>query len=381
MTHEYDYAVIGGGLSGLLIATALSQETERVVLLDGQEHVGGFNRTISFPTGNVENGIRFVPATDAAQSSLRFLENLLGIQVVKSIQEIPPITYEGGQLKTFLSFGDVTPPFFDEMVYFTNSTRCELNLQPSAWVQLLIEKFRGQVMTLSFATRFQIANNQVQSLTLNGSKTLQAKNFIFCGSVKQLQTLLPPESLSARIRQKLSKSTYWTALCLDLCHAQPVTESTAIHVLNGTTQDEFGPCLGQFLPQSSSQSLPQSLPHSSMQASQWMTFIEGELSEESESVANALKKIKRQIKRAYPESLENLVTERILVVPQISGSGDLKLKGNLTLPEVDNLWIGSPTLSPQKNLVGALSQAQMVLAALGCLVSETEIPLEQPHCV
>jgi NADH dehydrogenase FAD-containing subunit len=31
MTHEFDYAVIGGGLSGLLIATALSQETERVV--------------------------------------------------------------------------------------------------------------------------------------------------------------------------------------------------------------------------------------------------------------------------------------------------------------------------------------------------------------
>jgi hypothetical protein len=138
------------------------------------------------------------------------------------------------------------------MVYFTNSTRCELNLQPSAWVQLLIEKFRGQVMTRSFATRFQIANNQVQSLTLNGSKTLHAKNFIFCGSVKQLQTLLPPESLSARIRQKLSKNTYWTALCLDLCHAQLGHRvDSAIHILNGTTQDEFGPCLGQFLPQSS----------------------------------------------------------------------------------------------------------------------------------
>lgn len=373
MTHEFDYAVIGGGLSGLLIATALSQETESVVLLDGQDHVGGFNRTISFPTGNIENGIRFVPGTDAARSSLHFLENLLGVQIVKSIQEIPPLTYEGGQLKTFLSFGDVTPPFFDEMVYFTNSTRCELILQPSAWVQLLIEKFRGQVMIRSFATRFQTANTQVQSLTLNGSKTLHAKNFIFCGAVKQLQTLLPPESLSARTRQKLSKNTYWTALCLDLCHAQSVTKSSAIHILNGTTQDEFGPCLGHFLQNST--------PESSMQASQWMTFIEGELSEESESVANALKKIKRQIKRAYPEAFDNLVTERILVVPQISGSGDLKLKGNLTLPEVDNLWIASPPLHPQKNLIGALSQAQMVLASLGCLVSEPETPIEQAHYV
>jgi hypothetical protein len=116
-----------------------------------------------------------------------------------------------------------------------------------------------------------------------------------------------------------------------------------------------------------------------MQASQWMTFIEGELSEESESVANALKKIKRQIKRAYPESLENLVTERILVVPQISGSGDLKLKGNLTLPEVDNLWIGSPTLSPQKNLIGALSQAQMVLASMGCTVPNFQGNAQQRH--
>lgn len=373
MTHEFDYAVIGGGLSGLLIATALSQETESVVLLEGQEHVGGYNRAIPFPTGSIENGLRFLPGTDSAQMALSFLERILQIPVYQGLTDLPPITYEHGHLKTFLSFGDITPAFFEELVYFIHPSQCSLNVPPSAWIQGLLDRFRGQIMTRSFVTRFQMANNQVHSLTLNGSKTLSAKNFIFCGSVKQLQTLLPPEGLSARARQKLSKNTYWTALCLDLCHSNLVTESPALHILNGTTQDELGPSVGRFLNFVSKES------ESTMQASQWVTFIEDDLAEESESVSHALKKIKRQIKRAYPKALDDLITERILVAPQIGGHGELKLKANQNLPEADNLWIGSPTMHPQKNLVGALLQAQLVLSSLGCQVAEAEKLIDHPQ--
>lgn len=366
MSQEFDYAVIGSGLTGLIIATALSRETENIVLVEGQDTLGGHHREIKFPLGPSENGIRFIPGSESAFKGLEFLETLLDFKIIDSVQEIAPITYENSQLKTFLSFGDLTPAFFDDIVYFTANQRVSLNSKPHEWVQNLIKNFKGQILTRSFATRFQVENKQVVGLTINGSKTIKAKNYIFCGAVKQLPILLPNESLTPRARQKISKNTYWTALCLDLCHSHVVNETSAIHVLNGTTADDIGPCAGVFLN-------PQSINDSLVQFSQWITFVEDDISADSEVVAQSLKKVKKQIKRAYPNAFDNLQNERILVAPQMSGSGDLKLKGNMTLPEVDNLWIGSPTLNPQKNLVGSLLQSQLVLAALGFHVESSSV--------
>jgi hypothetical protein len=103
-----------------------------------------------------------------------------------------------------------------------------------------------------------------------------------------------------------------------------------------------------------------------------MTFIEQEVTEDSEVVGMTLKKIKRQIKRAYPEALDNLKLERIFVAPIIAGNGDIKLSINLTMPELENLWIASSTVHEQKNLVGALLQAEMIIASLGFRIEAQE---------
>jgi hypothetical protein len=176
--------------------------------------------------------------------------------------------------------------------------------------------------------------------------------------VKDLAILLPEDSLSARARQKLAKNLYWTALCLDLCHSHAVTENMSMHVLNGTTDDEIGPCAGKFMPVFEE-------GETKLQASQWITFIEEEVTEDSEVVAASLKKMKRQIKRAYPEALESLKHERIIVAPLLAGSGDLKLSANQTLPGLSNLWVASGPVNLQKNLVGTLLQAQLVVSSLG----------------
>jgi hypothetical protein len=117
-----------------------------------------------------------------------------------------------------------------------------------------------------------------------------------------------------------------------------------------------------------------------IQASQWITFIESESTEDSEVVGMALKKIKRQVKRAYPEALDNLKSERIFVSPYIAGNGDLKLSANQTIPSLENLWVSSATLNEQKNLVGALLQAEMIVASLGFKVEEavaSDAPTEE----
>lgn len=357
--HIYDYAIVGAGLTGLACAARLSQETKNVVLLDGAETMGGINRPIPFPTGTLNNGLRFVPETPSAHQALLFLEDLLGLKLIGPTRELPPLTFEEGKLREFVGFGDRPPEFYDQISPLASGKEIELNLEPHQWAALLLEKFQGIILARSFVTRFQIEEGRIHQLTINGSKTIRAANVIYAGQVKQLATLLGPDHLPVRARQKLSKNLYWTALCLDLCHSGPVTEQQNMHVLNGTTQDEIGPCAGRFLPAVTLED------GSVRQSSQWVTFLDEEVTEDSEVVGTALKKIKRQIKRAYPEAMDQLVRERIMVAPMIAGNGELKLSGHQTLPGVENLWVASAALSPEFGIVGSLQQARLVLASLG----------------
>nr|BFD64662.1 hypothetical protein BdHM001_33430 [Bdellovibrio sp. HM001] len=374
MAHIYDYAIIGSGLTGLSIAAALSRETKNIALIEAADVPFGVNRKVNFPTGPMNNGLRFVPDSVSAEKAMRFLSNLINVEVVQDASEESPITYEGGNFKTFLGFGDTPPAFYEEFSYFTGAKRLNLAVEPFQWTQMLFEKFKGDFLPRSYVTKFHQEGERVTHVTINGSKTLHAQNFIFAGTVKDLALLLPEDAISIRARTKLAKNTYWTALCLDICHAKPVTDSTAMHVLNGTTQDEIGPCVGKF-------HAPVEIEGETLQASQWMTFIEQEVTEDSEVVGMALKKIKRQIKRAYPEALDNLKLERIFVAPIIAGNGDIKLSANMTMPELENLWIASSTVNDQKNLIGSLLQAEMIVASLGFKVEATEdspAPVEEP---
>ena len=370
MAHIYDYAIIGSGLTGLSIAAALSRETKNIALIDGADTLGGLNRPAQFPTGKINNGIRFIPATSSGEKALLFLESLLGLKVIHGTVESAPVSYESGQLKPFVGFGDNPPAFWEELGYFTCADRYVLNLEPWQWPSLLAEKFQGDFLPRSYVTKINQEENRAISLTINGSKTILAQNIIYTGPTKALANLLPEGAISIRNRTKLSKETYWTAISVDICHNHEVTTNPAVHVLNGTTQDEIGPCAGRFLASVTTDE------GQTLQTSQWITFMEDVETEDSEIVGMVLKKIKRQIKRAYPEALEKVVHERIVVNPMIGGNGDLKLTANQTLPSMENLWIATPTLNAQKNLVGALLQAELIINSLGFTV-QPEITTSQ----
>lgn len=357
--HKYDYVIVGGGLSGLLMAASLSRFTENIALLEGQDTFGGFNRSIQFPTGPINNGLRFVPASQSSESALLFLENLLGLKIIGETLDVHPQTYDSGHMKNFLGFGDHPPEFYEEFQYFLASQKTTLKVEPSQWPTLLFNEFKGDYLPRSYVTKFLSENEHITGVMVNGAKIIHAENVIYCGSIKDLAILLPEEAVSVRARQRLSKSPYWTALCIDLCHSHAVTENPLTHVLNGTTQDEIGPCVGTFLPAVTLEN------GETLQASQWLTFIDEESTEDTEVVGHALKKIKRQIKRAYPEAMDNLKSERILVAPMLGGNGEIKLNADQSLPHLPNLWIASGPANPVKNLLGALLQAQMVITALG----------------
>lgn len=357
--HVYDYAIIGSGLAGLAIATKISQSTSNVVLIDGSDFIGGSHRTISSQGLTINNGLRFIPQTQLSEKAILFLEDLLNLKLIKETTNFLPVTYESGGLNDFLGFGDNPPTFYDELNYFISPEQIQLNLEVHQWPQLLKEKYKGEILLKSYVTKFvQEEPGRISHLIINGVKNIYAQNFIYCGNVKDLAILLPDEVMSARAKHKITKGSYWTAVCLDIFHNHLVTESESIHVLNGTTQDDIGPCVGKFIATTDAD-------QNKVSVSQWMTFMDNETAEDSEAIAHALKKIKRQIKRAYPEALENIKSERIIVIPSVSGNGDLKLSSDQSLPNAKNLWIGSGRVNSQKNIVGALLQAKLVLYSMG----------------
>ena len=114
------------------------------------------------------------------------------------------------------------------------------------------------------------------------------------------------------------------------------------NLLNGTTDDDLGPCVGRFLPPVPAAAVGASdMPPTNTCISQWTSFIDSESAEDTENIGLVLKKMKRQIRRAFPEMSETIIKERVSVSLVISGL-DLKLNANGTIPKVENLWIASP---------------------------------------
>lgn len=358
-SQAYDYVIVGSGLSGLLIANSLAKMTSNILLIESSDFMGGQNKAQDSQYGKINNGLRFLPDTELSRKAIEFIESLIDSKVEAESADNALLTFDHAHLKPFVGFGDDSPVFYDELSYFMSQKELQTDSQVHEWIQKLSEKFLERCpqknwMSRSYVTKFHEENGVVASATINGQKTVFGQNFIYCGHPKDLAQLLPENALAYRAKHKLEKSKLWTAVCLDLFHTQKVAENNSMHVLNGTTHDELGPSVGRFI------------EHEETQYSQWISFIDNEDSEDEELIAHALKKIKRQVKRAHPAALDNLKFERILVAPSMGGSPELKLNSNQSLPTLPNLWIGSGLVNTQRNLLGALLQAEMVASALGC---------------
>ena len=365
INESYDYVIIGAGLSGLLLTRALQTLSSKVLLLEGADSVGGMNQL-------EQHGLRFLPDTELSRSAIQFMQNYLPQTLALESVDVAPVTFDSGSLRPFVGFGERAPAFYDEISYFLAQRELRVGKGPSQWVQLLAQGLEStkSLSVRSMVTKFVVENGLVTSVIVNGQKNVHAHNFIYCGPLRDLHVLFPDEVLSARQKHKLAKGKYWTAVGLDLLHKNKVSDSQQTHILNGTTDDEVGPCVGQFM----------AVSENGEQLSQWVSFLDNEDAEESENIANALKKIKRQLKRVHPEAQtpEMLKFERIQIAPFLEGHGELKITGHQSLTQLPNLFIGSGTMNSQKNLLGSLCQAQLVASSMGVGASSEVTEMRAP---
>ncbi|MCB0361785.1 MAG: hypothetical protein KDD35_03650, partial [Bdellovibrionales bacterium] len=124
-----------------------------------------------------------------------------------------------------------------------------------------------------------------------------------------------------------------------------------MHFLYGS-KDEFDPTLGLFFPQE--KGTPQ-------QSSLWMGLLSSDLAEDSEAIANLLREMKKQIKRIYPNLLEEIIAEKLVISEFSHGIVDLGLKEAGILPEQKALFLADPAQTGRLPLSGAIEAARLAV--------------------
>ncbi len=366
--QEFDSIVIGGGLSGLIIAYQLEATGRKVALVEALDVLGGNSRPSKNAIGQTDHGLKFFPATPTALENLQWLETVLGESI--GIQELdaPPITYDTGKFHPFVGFGEFTPEAAAELNYFASPKQLTTEKTPKDWVTRLSESFTGDVFLQSHVTKLQYDDSFIIEVTINGMKKLSAREYIFCAAPNSLGLVLPENIPSSRQRLRLLKGKFFTSVYLDLVHAKPVTDSQQLHMLKGANEE---PLAGVFRPAVTREDGSAS-GNQTVQQSQWVTFIRADLTDDPEQTANALKNIKRQVKRIYETAFEGLISERILLNPSSHGELEGMLAADSRWPKVDNLWIASNFFNPNRNLVGTLDQARKILSSMPELVRDAD---------
>ncbi len=372
--HIYDVVIVGAGLAGLVVAASLLKKGLNICLLEGGDFPGGHSRSVYSPIGLVDNGIKFFPDKESTHVAIKGLNSVLTHSIEFNSIENGPVTYHNGDIKPFVGFGKDAPEFHRELSYFLDPKRLELSRTLGQIVSDLSAQIGDVFYPGSTVTKYFGHEGRISSVMVNGQKQIYGREFVHACSPKFLAVLLPDEVLSARAKQKIAKANYWTILGLDIFHRGTVSESTELHLLNGTTQDDLGPCVGMFYPAVTTENSEGVLQHS-----QWMTFVENDDSEDPEIIGAILKKIKRQIKRAYPEALDKMFSERILVAPLVEADLDLKFDKQGAFSGISNLWLAHGSAIDEFNIVGSILQSLNVTNQI--LAIETRAEIETPHSI
>lgn len=366
MHFEYDYLVIGGGISGCLLARLLAQKGQpgppltlpKVALLESLDLVGGSNRPIQFGGRVIDNGLHLIPENSQSTQALEFVEFVLGKKLEVQVEDNQPLTFSQGLFKSFLGFGDDAPAFYEQIQYFLSDKRLTVSPPSHQWSSEILKDSGVQILDRSIVTQVVIENGKISHVLVNGAKPVTAKSYIYTGSLRDLVGLLPKDLFSSKQLHRILKGTYWSVLSMDLHHKSKITDQKNLFLLDGTTHDEVGPSVGRFLEMETTDESDQG------QISQWLTFVNSEFTEDSEHVVHALKKMKRQIQRAFPDSLTELKGERIVLSPSMGGGSEYPINEKGQLNQIENLWISSAGAEKNINLLGALNQARVVSESL-----------------
>ena len=294
LEKSYDYVLIGHSLATLAFAHRLQARGESFCIIDSQQVSNSCMKEIPSLETSVYTKVPFVPFTKQVDEEL----NSSVLDLTGNYQKVEgtPLTFEKGDFKSFLGFGDKKIDAQDEVQRYCEPESLIFDGQPETLWQTLESRCLESIFLDQQVTDILEEDGHVQAVILNGKTKVQATHFVFFEHFSFLFEQVGQKTKS--IASKVAKIRWWSsaALILHHDHKPAAAELNHCYLLMGSKEQA---CIGMFT-QIQGQTI-----------SRWESFFPGELTQDSETVGTVVKEIKKQIQRAFSE--ENRPTEHIVI--------------------------------------------------------------------
>ncbi len=372
--YDFDDIVIGSGLTGLLIAHNLRHQTgdqkRSVALFEKKEVLGGQYRKLESKASLFPSDLGASVKPENLELWQNFISQSLGEPVTYSDLQVQPKTYDHSNFKNFVGFGDQAFKTIDFFASFNSSNWSEPNLPVGDWVQSLTAGEKPVGQTLHEVTAVEkLVDTKGFKVIVNGGKEFLCERVFFTPAPTKLLDLAAHDTMSSKFVSRLAKSPTWLMASLHLAYKPEASNATS-EKQHATVNDfesndiyflmnaksEFEPALGRFFKGPNGELF-----------SYWFTLISPELSEDNEHLGNAIRNIKKTLKRIFPEVSDATLAEKITISSEAFGEMDLKLKAPLEMPDWDGFYLTSHLLSNARGPLAHVDIAHQALQLAGVL--------------
>lgn len=312
LQKKYDHVLIGYNLASISFAHHLANSNESFCLLDSIHFGNSPIKEIS----SIGQGIYArVPFNSFSEES------------VEGSVDNSPITFEKGEFKSFLGFGDSKIEAMDAVQPYCQPKAYVASANPESFWAEAKETIAEFTFLDQQLTDISFEENTLTSVTLNGKTQLQGGQFYFFDQFPFV--IEKTGSQIKKLASQFAKAKWFSSTNLIIHHLnEPENfEMDQLYLLKGSKEQA---CLGFF-----------SKINGEL-VSRWESFFPSELSADSETTGATLKEIKKQIKRAFsfPEGARD--PEHILVQKQVYADLSKCDLNNGKLGNFNNLSLYSP---------------------------------------
>ncbi|MCJ8277960.1 MAG: hypothetical protein MJK18_14050 [Bdellovibrionales bacterium] len=294
LNKHYDHILVGYNLSSLTYAYRLHQKGENYCIIDSSYISLQPFKYIPSLESSVYSRVPFVPANEETPRSSS-LDDVLGSF---ESQEGTPLTFEKGDFKSFLGFGDTKINEIDAVTPYLATQNHTYPTQPEKIWQDWSEIIEANVFLDQQVTDLTWEDGNITELTLNGKTKLKGHQFTFFSHFPFLFEKVGQESKT--MASKVAKVSWWSSVSLIMHHLEePETfELNQMYLLKGSKEQ---PCLGQMS------------RINDQLVSRWESFFPVELTRDSETTGTILKEIKKPLKRAFNNPSDKKFPEHIVI--------------------------------------------------------------------
>lgn len=351
LLKKYDHILIGYNLTSMSFALELAKANQSFCLLDSKHLISSPFKKVSSIDKTIYSRLPFNS----------FDEELTKISNAEQVENAVT-TFDKGDFKSFLGFGDSKVEAMDAVEPYCNPTAIKTTETPEEFWDEANEALVEHIHLDQQVTDIQLEGNQVEAITLNGKTIVKGEHFYFFDQLPFLIDKVAPSI--KKLASQFAKAKWFSSTNLIVHHKNTPdnVELETLYLLKGSKEQG---CLGWFT-QMDDQLI-----------SRWESFFQAELTADSETTGTTLKEIKKQIKRAFSKADPQDVQEHILIQNQVYA--DLSKSGlqNGKLSNFNNLYVYSPLISGQigwlhERELGRLSALELVSPKK----SQSEAPIE-----